>query len=128
MLTMQEEPSSLKKSYKFIRRSDITTELRMKIGVLLVCFSYHGQVTNYSKKYGVSRSFLYSLKTICREQLQEAFGKSSEQSVSKSNQQQSWEELLKLRLIGRCSLSAISELLRLSHPLLPNSTTTKAIN
>jgi len=70
----------------------------------------------------VSRSFLYSLKAICSEHLQEAFSKPSEQRLSKSKQEQSWEELLKLRLIGRCSLSAISELLRLSHPLLPNST------
>ena len=67
MLALQEEPSSLKKSYKFIRRSDITPALRMKLGVLLVCFNYHGQVTQFSKKYGVSRSFLYSLKnTIIR--------------------------------------------------------------
>jgi len=62
MLTKQEEPSSLKKSYKFIRRPDITPELRMKLSALLVCFNYHGQVTKLSKKYGVSRSFLYGLK------------------------------------------------------------------
>lgn len=122
MLTMQEEPSSLKKSYKFIRRSDITTELRMKLGVLLVCFSYHGQVTKFSKKYGISRSFLYTLKTIIGEQLSSAFSEQEELSTSKSNQQRAWKELLQLRLIGKCSLSAISELLLLNNPMLPNST------
>jgi len=122
MLTKQEEPSSLKKSYKFIRRVDITPDLRMKLGVLLVCFNYHGQVTNFSKKYGVSRSFLYSLKAIVGQQLSIVFAESKEQRTSKSKQQHAWQELLKLRLIGKCSLSAISELLRLNHPNVPNST------
>ena len=122
MLTVQEEPSSLKKSYKFIKRKDITTELRMKLGVLLVCFNYHGQVTKFSKKYGVSRSFLYDLKAIIGQQLSSAFPESKELSTSKLNQQTAWRELLKLRLIGKCSLSAISELLLLQNPMLPNST------
>ncbi|MFK7980337.1 MAG: hypothetical protein AB8G86_10175 [Saprospiraceae bacterium] len=41
---MQEEPSSLKKSYKFIRRPDITLPLRMKLDSLLFCFNYYEQV------------------------------------------------------------------------------------
>jgi len=122
MLTKQEEPSSLKKSYKFIRRADISTRLRMKLGVLLVCFSYHGQVTDFSRKYGVSRTFLYSLKSVLGHQLASIFAESEALSTSKSNQQRAWRELLKLRLIGKCSLSAISELLHLNHPELPKST------
>lgn len=122
MLTMQEEPSSLKKSYKFIRRADISPPLRMKLGVLLFCFNYHGQVTKYSKRYNVSRNFLYDLKTKCGQQLSSAFSESAEQTASKSNPHKSWKELLKLRLIGKCSLSTISELLGLNNPMLPNST------
>jgi len=122
MLTMQEEPSSLKKSYKFIRRPDITLPLRMKLGSLLFCFNYHGQVTKYSKKYNVSRGFLYSLKAMMGQQLSMIYGELDKPSSWKTNQHKSWEELLKLRLIGKCSLSAISELLGLNHPTLPNST------
>ena len=121
MLALQEEPSSLKKSYKFIRRSDITPALRMKLGVLLVCFSYHGQVTQFSKKYGVSRSFLYSLKALLSEQLSGVFDKKLEAARKLDAQQESWKELLQLRFIGKCSLSAISELLMLNKPELPNS-------
>ena len=98
MLTVQEEPSSLKKSYKFIRRADITPQLRMKLGVLLFCFNYRGQVTNFSKKYGVSRNFLYDLKAIIGQQLSLAFVESPALSTSKSNQQTAWKELLKLLL------------------------------
>lgn len=112
----------MKKSYKFIRRADITPQLRMKLGVLLFCFNYRGQVTNFSKKYGVSRNFLYDLKAIIGQQLSLAFVESPALSTSKSNQQTAWKELLKLRLIGNCSLSAISELFLLNHPKLPNST------
>ena len=122
MLTVQEEPSSLKKSYKFIRRADITPELRMKLGVLLVCFNYHGQVTKFSKRYGVSRSFLYNLKAILGQQLSLAFSESKEDCPKETNQEQARRESLKLRLIGNCSLSSISELLLLNHPNLPNST------
>jgi len=122
MLTVQEEPSSLKKSYKFIRRADITRELRMKLGVLLVCFNYHGQVTKFSKRYGVSRSFLYNLKSILGQHLSLVFPESKEACTKKSNKEQAWQESLKLRLIGNCSLSAISELLLHNNPKLPNST------
>jgi len=122
MLTKQEEPSSLKRSYKFIKQADITPALRMKLGVLLVCFSYHGQVTNFSKKCGVSRTFLYDLKAIIGQQLSLIFPESQEPCTSTPIQQLAWMELLKLRLIGKCSLSAISELLGLSHPSVPNST------
>ena len=121
MLTKQEEPSSLKKSYKFIRRSDITPSLRMKLGVLLFCFGYHGQVTNFSKKYGVSRTFLYSLKAIIEEKLSDIFGTPLACSTLVSKRQSAWAALLKLRLVGKCSLSAISELMFLNHPNLPNS-------
>ena len=122
MLTEQEEPSSLKKSYKFIRRPDITPELRMKLSVLLICFNYHGQVTKLSKKYGVSRSFLYGLKQLFTEELSPMFGGTKAPIRSKSKRQIACEELLRLRLIGKCSLSAISELLQLRTKMLPNST------
>jgi len=122
MLTKQEEPSSLKKSYKFIRRPDITPALRMKLSALLVCFNYHGQVTKLSKKYGVSRSFLYGLKQLFLQELSPIFGGYKARLSNKSNRQLAFEELLKLRLIGKCSLSAISELLQLGNPILPNST------
>ena len=122
MLTKQEEPSSLKKSYKFTRRLDITPALRKKLGVLMFCFGYHGQVTNFSKKYRVSRTFLYGLKAMIAEKLSNIFSASPVQSSLISKQQCACEVLLKLRLVGKCSLSTISELLFLNHPHLPNST------
>jgi len=62
MTTLQKEPSSLKISYKYIRRPDIDSELCLKLGVILSFFNRHGQVTHFAEKYGVCRSFLYDLK------------------------------------------------------------------
>jgi len=123
MFTVQGEPSSLKESYKFIRREDIPSSLRKKLAVLLLFFRYHGQVTDYSKRYNVSRSFLYSLKAILEEGLTKLYEEECPKvSTYLLRQKASWKEILHQRLIGKCSLSAISELLELHDPCLPNST------
>jgi hypothetical protein len=123
MSSLQEEPSSLTKSYKFIRRPDIPTAVRMKLGVLLVCFGYHGQVTQYAEKYAVSRSFLYGLKSILSEQMSGIFESRAAFNCDRSdNRYAAWKQILQFRLIGKCSLGAISELLSLTDDGLPNST------
>lgn len=123
MITLQEEPSSLTISYKYIRRADISSALRLKLGILLAYFKHHGQVTNFAKKYGVSRTFLYNLEHAVSAHLSSLFTcvEVSENSSS-SNRYRAWEEILKLRLIGKCSLSAISTLLASKDERLPNST------
>lgn len=123
MITLQEEPSSLTLSYKFIRRSDISSEQRLKLGALLSCFSYHGQVTNFAKKYNVSRTFLYGLKRMFSVQTSGMFELDRVLKSSQSdNRNRAHKEILDLRLIGRCSLGATSLLLASRDENLPNST------
>jgi len=112
MTILQKEPSSLTISYKFIRRPDISPELRLKLGVILYCFKRHGQVTNFAEKYDVSRSFLYDLKGVVSGQLSGLFDLPVSPAVSRTlNRQRAWEEILDLRLVGKCSLGSISTLL-----------------
>ncbi len=119
---LREEPSSLTKSYKFLRRPDISPALRIKIASLVLVFGYHGQVTRLSEKYGVSRSFLYNLKTILSSHLNGLFDVPNPSESSKvANRSLSWEKILNFRLIGKCSLSAISELISLDNGVLPHS-------
>ncbi len=123
MTNLQEKPNSLRKSYKFIRRLDISPEQRFRLAVLLTCFNYHGQVTKLAKKYAVSRTFLYNLKTEFSTQTSGMF---SLDRVSKSSRSdycdRAYNEILDLRLIGKCSLGAISLLLSKKDKNLPNST------
>ena len=110
-------------SYKFMRRADIGLRLRMKLGVLLACFQHRGQVTDFSNKYGVSRSFLYDLKHRAELGLSTCF--EVEERLEKERSERrfiAWQAILGLRCIGKCSLSAISELLGLADEALPNST------
>jgi len=123
MITLQEEPSSLTKSYKFIRRSDISPEQRLRLGALLACFGYHGQVTKFKRKYGVSRTFLYGLKDRFSGQTAGLFEPDSVLKINRSdNRHRAHREILELRLIGKCSLGATSLLLAARGESLPNST------
>ncbi|MCP3930670.1 MAG: hypothetical protein GY750_19940 [Lentisphaerae bacterium] len=122
MTILKEEPSSLTKSYKFVRRPDLSPALRMKIAALVLVFSYHGQVTRLSEKYSVSRSFIYGLKAVLSIQLEGIFDTANELALSRERKRQkAQEKILNLRLIGKCSLSAISELLLLENLALPHS-------
>lgn len=121
MTVLQKEPSSLTISYKFIRRRDINPKLRLKLGVILSCFKQHGQVTNFAEKYGVSRSFLYNLKDAVSAQLLDLFDVShSATDNQQARRERAWEQILDFRLIGKCSLGAISDLLSRDESL-PNS-------
>ena len=123
MITLQEEPSSLTRTYKFIRRPDLSPALRMKLGVLLLCFGYHGQVSEIAEKYSVSRSFLYGLKGVLSAELSGIFSTAIVSKGKKAvSRYQAWQQILEFRLIGKCSLRSISELLSLSDSSLPNST------
>ena len=123
MTALKEEPSSLTKSYKFLRRADIGSELRMKIAVMVLVFGYHGQVTSLSEKYSVSRSFIYGLKNLLAIQLDGLFD-SNQAAVGLSKAKKrliAWEKILFFRLVGKCSLSAISQLLSFEEEALPHS-------
>jgi hypothetical protein len=109
-----EEPSSLTNQVKFLRRQDLSPETRHKIATESLLFSRRGTITKLSRRYGVSRQFVYDL----RGQLLAAVGDTFAPPVPKAAPDEGarWllgmSVMLQLRLVGRCSISAISELLR----------------
>jgi hypothetical protein len=123
MGTLLEEPSSLTKSYKFIRRADIDSELRLKIGILGFFFKHHGQVTKISSKYSVCRTFIYGLIKRVETRLDGLFEESVQKNLTyQEKRNESIRKILEFRMIGKCSLDSISEFIGISDASLPNST------
>jgi ASC-1-like (ASCH) protein len=124
--TFNEEPKSLAPSYKFIRRPDIGKGLRLHLAILVLVFGYHGQVVCLSQRYGVSRSFIYNLKNDLSNRLEGLFEDTAHDTsrceARNERHLAAVQKILNLRLIGKCSLSAISELMSLEDSSLPHST------
>ena len=112
-ITLKEEPSSLTSQVKFIRRKDLTAEIRLRIATIALCFRVKGGISGMSVRHGVSRSFIYQLREQLAEQVSVLFGSEPvKQAVAKEAQSlQCLRLILLLRLVGRCSLGAISTLL-----------------
>jgi len=122
MPTFPSEHNSFTKRYKFLRREDISSSLRLDLALSVLALGYHGQVTELSKQYSVSRSFIYSLKKFVSTHLQGLFDRvSGEDSCRVQHREKAWARILQLRLIGKCSISAISELLHLEDASMPHS-------
>ncbi len=126
MITFNGEPRSLAPSYKFIRRPDIGKGLRLHLAILLLVFGYHGQVVCLSQRYGVSRSFIYNLKNDLSNRLEGLFDDTAHDTsrceARKERHSAAVQKILNLRLIGKCSLSAIAEIISLEDSSLPHST------
>lgn len=105
-----EEPSSLTGQNSFIRRVDLGPELRIKIATIALFFQIHGTITQLSRRHSVSRQFIYNLREELRRRLEGLF--EPRPAGAGQPKRQLLSAMLHLRLIGRCSLHAISGLLR----------------
>ncbi len=109
-----EEQSSLKLSQLFIRRPDLDKTSRVKIAVIAKYFKRHGTVTKLASKYKISRSFVYILAG----QLSELVDTWLEKDIVPSeyliylNKVENLRRLFSYRLIGGCSISKCSTLLK----------------
>ena len=104
-------------SLKFIRRADVSSELRLHIACTVICYNDYGTVTNLAKKYKVSRPFIYYLKNQLLISGWAVFGMLAIKATEA--EQDSLEdnliiakEILSLRLEGKCALLGISSLLK----------------
>ena len=99
---------------KFIRRTDISVELRLHIACTVLCFNNYGTVTKLAKKYKVSRTFIYYLRSQLLISGWVAFGmlglRLKEEKVDKKLALT--KEILSLRLEGKCPILGISQLLK----------------
>lgn len=112
-ITLKEEPSSLTSQVKkFIRRKDLTAEIRLKIATLALFFSVQGGITGLALRHGISRTFVYQLVNQLENNLELLFGAPSSVPLNKQSLfSLAVKHILMLRLAGRCSISAISGLL-----------------
>lgn len=120
----QEEQRFLKyfNSYeplKYHRRLDISPSLRLKIASEALYSKEYGKITKLSKKYQISRPFIYSLKThlsvlgtmlFCTNKESEVL--SDSKSVKAVELIQLIREILTLRLEGKCGIEGINTLLK----------------
>ncbi len=98
---------------KFVRRHDLTPSLRL----FIACTAFMAQVsgtwgiiTELSRQYMISRMFVYMLANSLQETGVVVFGDRSSQPVVAQNL--SLQHILSLRLEGRCSIEAISTIMK----------------
>lgn len=108
-ISLKEEPSSLISPVKFFRREDLTVEKRLKIASIALFFQVKGGKSGMAKRHGVSRTFIYQLREQLAGQMHTIFGAPSEAESERVTAHQRTEQLiLLLRLVGACSIGAIS--------------------
>lgn len=111
-LTQIEEPSSLTGQTSFYRRRDLSSTMRIKIATIALFFQIHGTITNLSRRYSVSRQFVYDLRHQMHKRLDGLFEQGEYKAGGLAAKSQLLRSILYLRLVGKCSLHAISHLLR----------------
>jgi len=103
-----EEPECLSKLY--IRRKDIDESTRIKIGIFANIFPRHGLITDLSRRYQVSRPFIYEQKRLVKGALSLL-----NKPVALEEKTLQWEEnikhLLLYRIRGGVSISKCSDFL-----------------
>jgi hypothetical protein len=108
-LAKEPEKSSLTSRLKLPRRGDLTPLTRLKIATRATFFACYGTITRLAKQYDVSRPFIYEQKARLLAQASNIFEPSK--VVNPSPFLSTIAKILRYRLIGRCSLSSIRELL-----------------
>jgi len=102
--------------YKFKRRKDLTYENRLYISFMALIFGSWGQITKLAKDYAISRTFVYTLQSQLYSATISAFGDSHNQielvGTGQDNKKKAIECTLFLRLTGKCSIPATSEIMK----------------
>lgn len=110
-ITQKEEPSSLTDQLLFYRREDLNASVRLKIATIALFFQIHGTITQLSKRYEISRQFVYDLRNELRDHLSGLFEPCSNEATVGHDKSSLLRYILYLRLVGKCSLQTISHLL-----------------
>lgn len=109
-----EELASMAYAVKFVRRPDLTADIRHKIASRALHFAPKGKkvVEKLSAQYGISRQFIYDLSNRLEQSLPIVFAPPVD-AVAETRQKwlASVGQVIHLRLVGRSSLEGISEML-----------------
>ncbi len=124
------KPHEVRKFLKFMRLRRINPVLRLHIASMALChWGEYGIITTLAQKYGISRTFVYQLRTqllLCGSVVFGVFGQEVALDLPQAISEEVEEkllvirEILALRLEGRCSITSISLLLTRRN-LGPNS-------
>jgi hypothetical protein len=110
-LAKEPEKSSLTIRLK-LRRDDLTPLTRLKIASQATFFARYGTITRLAEQYDVSRPFIYEQKAKLQAHASNIF--EAPKVAKPTDDLTTLAKILRLRLIGRCSLSSISELLSIN--------------
>lgn len=106
---------SFENRIKFSRRTDLTPFIRMYIAFSAIeaqIFGYWGRITELSRQFKISRTFVYMLAATMVQVSDVAFGTGSIQPPGSREFKVSLRWMLSLRLEGRCSIEAESTIMR----------------
>ena len=94
---------------KYQRRPEINSVMRIEIAVqAYLGLGVYGEITRLAKSYNVCRLFIYQLLW----EMRDLFEIEPRRISSKYEQKQIDREIMMLRMEGKCSLEAISEILK----------------
>jgi len=106
--------SRLLEGQKFIRRSDLTPFIRLYIACTALLAKQEkqwGVITQLARQYLISRTFVYMLVVTLEQTSQIVFGEQRSPVVVKE-EQCAYRYMVSLRLEGRCSIGAISTIMK----------------
>jgi Transposase, Mutator family. len=102
-------------SPKFHRRKDLTVETRLYIAFMAIMCNQWGIITDMAKKYAISRTFVYMLSSQLNRAVEDYFqagGAPTKKELVMEEKAKSLEYALLLRMEGKCSIPAISGILK----------------
>ena len=102
-------------SPKFYRRKDLTAEIRLYIAFMALMCNKWGIITRMAKEYAISRTFVYMLSSQLNSAIEDCFYVGSAPSKKElliEEKTKSLEYSLLLRMEGKCSIPAISGILK----------------
>lgn len=106
-------PSAVLRGNKFVRRDDLTSSVRLYIAFMALtakATGAWGKITELSRMFMISRTFVYILANALHETSSVVFGDNRSQPVVKA--QLPYQHVISLRLEGRCSIEAISTIMK----------------
>lgn len=100
---------------KFHRRKDLTVDIRLHIAFMALMCNKWGIITSMAKGYAISRTFVYMLSSQLNSAIEDYFYVGSTPSKKElliEEKTKSLEYSLLLRMEGKCSIPAISGILK----------------
>lgn len=103
------------KKVRFLRRNDLTVDIRLYIASMALLCNKWGIITSIAKKYAISRTFVYMLQSQLNSAIEDYFSVAdvpSKKELIIEEKTKSLEYSLMLRMEGKCSIPAISSILK----------------